>query len=321
MSKRNRVLPSGSYLALACLFFALPGASCDPASQEQAAPVSLQIRFHAGGAASATKEAGLRSFVALAAPTEADEITRILVDISHAESGLPLTTNFDLTQLAPGEWSGDVPLLPRAQPLRFAARALSAGGAIAFSGETLATLAVSHQDVEIPVAPAQDQQTLPMPRLVRLTYPAEIFAGQEEQIAFTLQGNAGAAIGLGITAAGSATPASEFSPASGAVTLASAVANFMTVFTAPAVAADTPFDYQVTITAAGEHGAVSITTNFRVVIKPRPASGPIVIGTRPLPLAAAGTAGPAGPLLPENLSRSSIQRRCSEARRLIPMRC
>jgi hypothetical protein len=149
-----------------------------------------------------------------------------------------------------------VPLLPRNQQLRFAARALSASGEVAFFGETVATLTVDNQSVEIPLAPAQDNQTFQMPRMFRIVYPAEMFVGQEEQVAFTLLGNAGAAIGLQITALASpTTPSADFSPATGTVTLTNTVADFMTVYTPPEVTADTTFDYQVTITDARAQGA------------------------------------------------------------------
>jgi alpha-tubulin suppressor-like RCC1 family protein len=223
------------------------------------------------------------SFAAQAAgPTTHDQVTRVQVDITYADSGQPFYINFELTKLAPDVWRGDVPLLPRNQQLRFFARALNATGGVAFSGETLATLAVDNQNVQIPLAPAQDGQTFPMPRMFRIVYPAEMFAGQEEQVTFTIQGNAGAAIGIQITPlANPATPAAEFSPATGTVTLTNTVADFMTVYSAPTVTTETDFDYQVTITDARAQSAVAITTNFRTHIKPRPPGGAIVVGTRP----------------------------------------
>lgn len=282
MSIRHRIKAHSSMaLAIACcLASSLSG--CDSNSSGPRAPVSLQIRFTPGGAASAAKDASPRSFAALAAPSTSDEVTRILVDISHADSGLPITTRFELTEHAPGAWSGQIPLLPRHRPLRFTAQALDAMEAVLFSGETLATLAMNGEEVEVALAPAQDGQTLPMPRLTRLLFPAQITSGQEEQFTFTVQANAGETLGLQIHAADGATPAAEFSPARGTITLTGPVVQFMTVYTAPEVSADTSYAYRVTLTVASTHGAVSVTTNFQTLVKARPASGPIVGDTRPV---------------------------------------
>jgi alpha-tubulin suppressor-like RCC1 family protein len=158
---------------------------------------------------------------------------------------------------------------------------LNAGGEVAFSGETLATLAVGGQSVEIPIAPAQNNQTFQVPRMFRIAYTAEMFSGQEQQFTFTIQGNAGAAIGYQISAAGSpSTPSPAFFPATGTVTLTNTVANFISVFTAPEVTEDIPVEYQVTITDA-RSSAVAVTTNFRVTIKPRSPGIDTVPNTRP----------------------------------------
>jgi hypothetical protein len=110
--------------------------------------------------------------------------------------------------------------------------------------------------------------------MFRIVYPAEMFSGQEEQVAFTLLDNAGAAIGIEITPSASpTTPAAEFSPSTGTVTLTSTVVDFMAVYTPPEVTVDTDFDYQVTITDARAQSAVAITTNFRTHVKPRPPGG------------------------------------------------
>ncbi len=285
----NRIIPLSACLALACssALLGLGGLGCGSSEEPtvEQAPVSLEIRLQETEMDSqmASPLASLlpKSFSAMFAPVKFDEVARILVDISVVSTQQPFYTNFELTKISANQWRGDVPLLPRNVQLKFDARALDATAAIAFSGETLATLTVSNQNVQIPLAARQDGQSFPMPRMFRIVYPETIYAGQEEQFSFTLLGNAGASIGFRISAAGSTTPAPAFSPASGTVTLTNTVADFMTVYTAPEVTVDTPIDYQVTITAAGGQSAVAITTNFRTTIKPRPANGPIVGGTRP----------------------------------------
>jgi hypothetical protein len=289
-----------SYLAAACAGLPITagcGTSSEGEHAVESSTVSLEIRLQddAAAAADGATEGALRSAAARApgaadaggpvsagpAPTKYDEVARILVDITFADTGQPFFVNFELTKLASNVWRGDVPLLPRGQQLRFVARALNAAGAVAFSGETLATLTISNQDVQIPVAPAQNGATFQVPRMFRIVYPTEIIAGQEQQFAFTIQGNAGATIGFQITPLGSTTPAAEFLPASGAVTLTNTVADFIAVYTPPSVTVDTRLDYQVTITSATTQSAVAITTNFTTTIKPRPDGTQIVVGTRP----------------------------------------
>lgn len=216
------------------------------------------------------------------APDKFSDVTRILVDITLASSGQAFYSSLDLTEISSTNWHGDVPALPRNQQLHFVARALDAAGTVAFSGETLATLTIDAQGVTIPLAPAQNGATLQLPQLVRLNYPREIFSGQREQFAFTIQGNAGQTIGLSISPlAAPGTPSADFTPATGSVTLNSSVADFVALYTAPTVTADTPFDYQVTISSASTTSAVAVTTNFETTIKLKPANVDTVVDTAP----------------------------------------
>jgi len=105
---------------------------------------------------------------AVPGPTTHDTVAKILVDIRFADSSQPFFIHVELARLAPGVWCGDVPPLPHSQQLRFAARALSASGDVAFSGEILATLTVGNQTLQIPLAPARNGQTFHMPRKLRI---------------------------------------------------------------------------------------------------------------------------------------------------------
>ena len=283
MRKFNRIITFGSYVVLAWSGMLISTGCRNAGDRVDSAQVTLEIRFQDDGAATPQPNSGLRRLASAApGPTTHDLVARVLVDITVIDSGLPFFTNFELTNFAPDVWRGDVPVLPRNQQLRFAARALSATGEVAFSGETLATLTIDNQDVQIPLAPAQNNQTFQMPRMFRIVYPTDMFAAQEEQVTFTIEGNAGAAINIQITPIEDpTTPAAEFSPATGTVTLTNTVADFMAVYTPPDVRVDTDFSYQVTITDNGAQSAVAVTTNFSIHVKPRPAGGDIVIDTRP----------------------------------------
>ncbi len=285
MSKFSRIIMLSSYIALAFSGMAA-STGCegpaDPADPADPAVVSLEIRFHGGDAPAPSSATPLSFNLVAPDPTKYDDVARVLVDITYAATGQPFYINFELIEVTPNVWRGDVPLLPKNEQLRFAARALNAAGELGFSGETLATLTANSQAVVIPLASVQNNETYEIPRMFRIVYPAEMYAGQEEQVIFTIEGNAGAAIGIKITPGGTpTTPAAEFSPATGTVTLTNTVADFMTVYTPPSVMMDTDFDYKVIITAAGAHSAVAVTTNFRIKVKPVPPGGPIVIGTKP----------------------------------------
>jgi alpha-tubulin suppressor-like RCC1 family protein len=287
MTKTHHIIALSSYVALTCcgIGMGMTTGCAGPDKHQVDSSATVEIRFHDGDGAQpqqSTNVLRLAEADAGPGPTTHDTVARVLVDITFADTGQPFYTNFELTKVATDVWRSPVPLLPRNKQLHFVARALNASGAVAFSGDTLATLTTDNQGVQIPLAPAQNNQTFQIPRMFRIVYPADMFAGQEEQVTFTIEGNAGAAIGVQITPlATPATPAAEFSPATGTVTLTNSVADFMTVYAPPSVNVDTDFDYQVTITDARAQSAVAITTNFRIHVKPRPAGTDIVVGTTP----------------------------------------
>ncbi|TMQ18002.1 MAG: hypothetical protein E6J90_21245 [Deltaproteobacteria bacterium] len=284
MEKFGHVIAPSSYGFLVCSGVLLSTGCKAAGDQADSSRITLEIRYQDDDnmAAPQPNPVFRTSTAAAPGPTTHDLVARILVDITVANSGLPFFTNFDLTNIAPDVWRGDVPFLPRNQQLRFVARALSATGEVAFSGETLATLTVDNQNVQIPLAPVQDKHTFQIPRMFRIAYPAEMFTGQDEQVTFTIEGNAGAAINIQITPiADPTTPAAEFSPAGGTVTLTNTVADFMAVYTPPDVMVDTDFRYQVTITDARTQGAIAVTTDFSIHVKPRPPGDAIVLDPRP----------------------------------------
>lgn len=284
MTRISHIIALSSCVALVCSGMVMATGCAGPGkSQPDAADATIEIRFHDGDG---SPPQGITNVLRLAdaapGPTTHDNVARVVVDISIAATGQPFYVGLDLPKLAPDVWRASVPLLPRNQQLHFVARALDATGAVAFSGETLATLATDNQGVQIPLSPAQNNQTFQMPRMFRIVYPTSMFAGQEEQVTFTIEGNAGQAIAVQITPlATPGTPAAEFSPATGTVTLTNTVADFMTVYAPPSVTTDTDFNYQVTITAANSASAVAITTNFTIHVQPRPAGTDTVIGTQP----------------------------------------
>src|SRR5678816_401374 len=130
MRKFSRIITLSSYAALACSGI-LASAGCG-ASEHHADsdPVTLEIRFQDSEEAQPQSTSPLHLALATPGPTTHDQVAKVQVDISFASSGQPFFLNFDLTKLAPDVWRGSVPILPRNQQLRFAARALNSTGAV-----------------------------------------------------------------------------------------------------------------------------------------------------------------------------------------------
>ena len=236
--------------------------------------ITLRVRFH-GEPGDAPQ---LASIQPLLAPIERGDVDRILVDVTYTATALPVAIDFALTRSFDDAWEGTLPFLPRDEQLRFLAEAFDAESALIFSGETLVTLTIANQQVEIPLAPAQDQETFDLPRVVRIVYPSEIMAGQEAQIIFTIEGNAGETIDYAITSADGSTP---FSPATGSVTLTNTVADFISLYTAPEL--DTAADraHEVVITSADARSSVAVASNFTTHVIPRADGIDVVTSPRP----------------------------------------
>lgn len=283
MKRWNRSVALGSCVALAC-GAAPAGTGCaNGEARDEVQEVAIELRFHQGTTAEPDPAQPSRlaplSFVGAPGATSSEQVAQILVDMTNASTGQPYYLNFKLTKLATNVWLGAAPLLPRNTQIRFAARGLDPAGAVAFSGETLAIVAVDGQKVQIPLAPAQDDQTYDIPRLSRIVYPPEVYAGLEEALVFTIESTPGTTIGYKITRNGSTTPAAEFFPAQGALTVTNRVADLVSLYTPPSVTTAANIDYQVTITAASTQSAVAVTTNFRVSVNPSPPGGQIASNT------------------------------------------
>ncbi len=274
---------------------------------------NVGVRFHFSAEESQARSLA-SSFYGIMSLAPADieftDVGRILVDVRFADTDDAFMLGFDLTEITDDRWEGEIPFLPSNSELRFIAHAFNTEGDEIFTGETLTTLTLDNTTVEIPLAPAQDQQTFDMPRMLRIAYPEQIVSGQEVQMIFTLEGNAGEAIDYSITHLDGSTDDIPFSPSSGTVTLTNTVADFIAVYTGPDVAADASFDYLVTITAADSLSSVAIATNLTTNVIPRADGIDGVENTRPsvlfnpvvLELVANGTATPGTVELLANIS-------------------
>ena len=247
----------------------------------------ITIRFHdpptATNSSTADKTQTL-GFLPLAplAPIEYTDVTQILVDVHDNQTDEPFMLGLPLNRIADDRWETNIPFLPSDTPLRLSARADNAESDTIFAGATVATLTLDGQTVEIPLAPIQDQQTFDMPRMVRIAYPDTVISGQEVQLVFTVEGNAGERIDYTITGDdGDPAPAAAFAPRTGTVTLTSTVADFITVYTVPDVTEATDIGYQVAITSADSLSAVTVATTFDLHLEPRPEGADGVDNARP----------------------------------------
>lgn len=276
MKQALSTLTLAAYLAIPCSGLLLDtGCAAEPIQADPARDaVTIQIRFHQAlnGQAQAF---GLWSALL---PAEYTDVGKILVDVSYATTGQVFNINFELAKTAANQWQGTIPFMPRDEQFRFSARAYDSTDALIFSGETLAILTTDDQSIQIPLAPAQDQQTLDLPRMSRIAYPAQITAGQEVDVIFTVEASAGEDIDYTLT---SDDPSTPFLPASGTLSFSGTVVDFYSLYAAPEVTADTDFAHQIQITAADGPSSVSIVTNFQTHVVPRPAGSKTVDDAQP----------------------------------------
>ncbi|ACY12809.1 Alpha-tubulin suppressor and related RCC1 domain- containing protein-like protein [Haliangium ochraceum DSM 14365] len=271
--RRGRLRHGIAFASL--LVLALCALGCDAEGDHSSESVTLQVRFHGDEVA----EQSLRGLHALLAPIERSDVSEILVDVRYASNGQPFVLNFALTREgSTNAWQGTLPFLPRDEELRFFAKAYDSADILLFTGETLATLTIVNQSVVIPLAPLQDEETFDLPRLVRIVYPSEVIAGQEVQIIFTIEGNAGETLDYTIAGDDGSAP---FTPFSGSVTLASSVADFIALYTAPEVDEVSDFHHQMVLSSVDALSSVAVATDFTTRVIPRDQGIPGVTGTRP----------------------------------------
>ncbi len=222
-------------------------------------------------------------------------VERILIDVRFADNDEPFLLDFDLIQISPNEWEGQIPFLPSDTQLRFIGRAYNSLAEEIFAGETMTSLTTDNVAIVIPLAPVQDGQNFDLPRMRRIAYPAHVVSGQEVLIHFTFEANPGDTIRCDIGGHGA-----PFMPRIGSLTLEHSVADFIAVFTVPEVETATDFEYVVSIYTMGPPPAIEIDTNLIISVIPPSESAPGVLDTelsvlfRPVVLAlvANGTATP-----------------------------
>ncbi|NBC44923.1 RTX toxin [Corallococcus exiguus] len=199
------------------------------------------------------------------------DVKKIRVDVSEqGEGGLVIFKNFDL-ELSEGDWKGKLPFLPKAKALTFFARALDASGNLLFSGSLDATLTTDNATVTIPLAPANNNAVISLPRIRKISIPSAFGSSQSGSITFAVEATNGEALRYAITSAvaGSGT----FAPLNGAITLQNTAGAFVSQYTPPTVSTETVFTHTVTVTNPAGH---SISTTFTTKVKPPETSSGVI---------------------------------------------
>ncbi|RKG88264.1 RTX toxin [Corallococcus sp. CA049B] len=199
------------------------------------------------------------------------DVASIRVDVSEqGADGLVIFKNFDLFTSA-GAWTGKLPFLPKGKALTFFARALDASGNLLFSGTLDATLNLDFETVTVPLAPANNNAVISLPRIRKISIPSAFASSQSGNITFAVEATNGEALRYAITS--SVAGSGSFSPLNGAITLQNTAGAFVSQYTPPTVSSETVFTHTVTVTNPAGH---SISTTFTTKVKPPETSSGVI---------------------------------------------
>lgn len=257
--------------ALVLSAFNLAVVGCTPATtptqQEQKTTSIASFSIHAADILQSA-ESGQGKRVSAQAFSYSD-VKSIRIDVKEKDSGSVLYANFDLG-LVPTEnvWEGDLPFLPKSVALTFTAKAYGAPNPddgvrpLLFTGTLDQTFAKDNETVVIVLSPANDKQTIQLPRIRRISVPSELSSDQSGNISFTVEATTGEPLQYTITAAPGG---GAFYPVSGAITLSATTGTFVSQYVAPSVTEVTHFEHTVKVTNKAGH---SVTTTFKTKVKP-----------------------------------------------------
>lgn len=239
-----------------------------PTQQEQQDTATASFAIQAADITQSASDSGQgRRLSALSGPSAQAfsyvDVKTIRIDVKEKNSGNVLYVNFDL-YLAPIEnvWKGDLPFLPKGVALTFTARALSATGTVLFNGTVDQTFSFSNENVVVTLSPANDKQTVNLPRIRKISVPSALGSDQSGNISFAVEGTTGETLQYVITpAAGGGT----FYPVSGAISLAATTGTFVSQYVSPSVTTEQEFEHTVKVTNAAGH---SVSTTFKTKVKP-----------------------------------------------------
>lgn len=216
--------------------------------EDQVADVQLSVTLPVEG-----QSIGRRSLSSLSmdadrqALVSISDVTKIMVDIVNvtANPNRVIFKNTELTRnAADGIWSATLPFLPRNVMLEFRSTATGANGATIFAGTTQQSLTASNTRVTIAMSPADNNHTLAIPRISRISVPSQLSSGGSGSISVEVQGSSGEALSFTMVPAANG---GEIFPQTGQITLSGTSATLVFQYTAPVLSADQTFEHSVTI--------------------------------------------------------------------------
>lgn len=253
-------------LVLSALTFGLNGCSTQPSApqqqeQEDSATATFSIKaadfFESSGQSGSRSAASVRSAQAFTF----NDVTTLRITVKDKVSNTPLYVNFDLGFSA-GEWSGELPFLPKNKALVFHAAALNSAREVLFEGDTEQTLSLPFQSIIIALSAANDGRTISIPRIRKISVPSAFGSDQAGNVSFSVEANTGETLTYEITPAqGGGT----FYPVNGSITLAATSGTFVSQYVPPTVSSNTEFEHTVKVTNPAGN---SVTTTFKTKIKP-----------------------------------------------------
>jgi alpha-tubulin suppressor-like RCC1 family protein len=174
------------------------------------------------------------------------DVAKIQVDISNVSANprRVLYRNTELVRGNDGIWSATLPFLPRNVSLEFSAKALNAGGTELFNGVTQQTLATPNTRVTIALTPYDNNTTVPIPRITRISTPTELSSGASGSVTVAVEGSAGETIRF---TAATASNGGELFPPSGSLTLAGTSGTIVFQYTAPMLSTEQTFEQTIAI--------------------------------------------------------------------------
>ncbi|HZI06259.1 MAG TPA: RTX toxin, partial [Archangium sp.] len=252
------------------------GLGCkSPLSEEPSAPPEAEsatvfISLGAGDLLASSQGTSASARIALGFSFQ--DVTRLRIDVLLREADGTTSSLFrdvDLSRDSTGLWTGELPFLPRNKPLSFAATASSASAAL-FRGTTHQTLTEDKTPVSIVLVPVTDGADIALPRIQRITLPAELFSEQSLPIHFLVEARAGERLDYAIEEGASGAAGGTFSPSQGSLVLGDTSATFVIHYTAPPVLSTTGFSHSLRLTNRDGH---SVSTTFRLRVRPPSSEG------------------------------------------------
>jgi hypothetical protein len=207
---------------MSALTFGLNACSSQPSTpqqQEQEDTASATFSIKAADFYESSGESRGRSLSAFSSLRSAQafaftDVATLRISVKDKAANIPLYVNFDLG-FASGEWSGNLPFLPKNKALIFSATALNATGDLLFEGSTEQTLSLPNQSVIISLAAANDGDPISIARIRKISVPSAFGSDQNGNVSFSVEANTGETLTYEITSpAGGGT----FYPTNGTLT-------------------------------------------------------------------------------------------------------